>query len=269
MGGAVGNSSGFGGQQQQSFGMGGGMGGQQQQPSIIGSEYTTTVADRRGGGMGGQQQSSGVGMENFVSPARGGGFGNPYAGPMGGYGGQMGNPYAGQMGGYGPQMGYGGGMPPPAQPSGQMGFLQNMLQGQPQQPQQPQQPAWQQSDEWKGYQTQMSDLQNQLNQSPIMQQLQALQGKMQGYQQQYQPQAFQHQPLHNPYMQQQQQQQQMGQMGGIASLFGGMGLGMGQRPNQGMSQNTMQSAPPGMEMRKGHGGTYFVPKGTPYNPGMG
>ena len=97
--------------------------------------------------------------------------------------------------------------------------------------QQPQQPAWQQSDEWRGYQTQMSDLQNQLNQSPIMQQLQALQGKMQGYQQQYTPRPPQYgygNGNGNGYgygrrvmgVPQQYQNQ------GLASLFGGMGGAM-------------------------------------------
>lgn len=45
--------------------------------------------------------------------------------------------------------------------------------------------AWQQAPEWQGYQTQMADLQRQLDQSPLMQQMHALQSKMQGYQQQH------------------------------------------------------------------------------------
>ena len=140
---------------------------------------------------------------------------------------------------------------------------------QPYQPpyqQQPQQPAWQQSDEWKGYQTQMSDLQNQLNQSPIMQQLQALQGKMQGYQQQYTQRPPQYgyggmggygQPPRRSIGVPQQYQNQ-----GLASLMGGMG-GYGGTGGMGGYQ-----APQGMEARRGMGGTYFVPQGTPYNPGM-
>ena len=92
-------------------------------------------------------------------------FGGPF-GYGGGYGYQGGFPRYG--GGYGPMMGgYGGGY------GGGFG--------------QQQQPSWQQSDEWKGYQSQMNDLSNQLNQSPIMQQLHQLQDKMQSYQRQHPP----------------------------------------------------------------------------------
>ena len=54
---------------------------------------------------------------------------------------------------------------------------------QPMWQQQQQETAWQQAPEWQGYQTQMSDLQKQLDQSPIMQQMHALQDKMGAYQQ--------------------------------------------------------------------------------------
>ena len=74
-----------------------------------------------------------------------------------------------------------------------------------QNPFQPQQPSYMQDPEFQGYQTQVQDLNRQMNEymqkAPMYQQLQDLQGKMSGYQQRYQQQELQR-------MQQMQQMQQ-------------------------------------------------------------
>lgn len=107
-----------------------------------------------------------------------------------------------------------------ANPQGFQNYMQQMQQREQQMPgstmmgqqqQQPQQLPWQQSSEWQGYQTQMADLQNQLNQSPIMQQIQQLQNKMQGYQQQYAPQQRSSDGL-------------MGLARGMQAMYGGRGF---------------------------------------------
>jgi hypothetical protein len=147
------------------------------------------------GGMGGYgQQSMGFGGMN--------GFGGQ--GGMGGYGQQMG--YGG-MGGYGQQMGYGGG----TNPYQQLQSMGSMLQQQP--PQQPAAPDWLQSDEWKGYQTQRSDLQKQLEASDAWKGMQNLQTQMETYQQAHVP---QQQPRYGG-----------GYGGNYGGGFGGYGGGIG------------------------------------------
>ena len=66
-----------------------------------------------------------------------------------------------------------------------------------------------------------------------------------------------------------------GRMGGYGQPQPGMGLQalsslmQGRRGGFGGQQpQTMQQAPQGMEMRRGMGGSYYVPAGTPYDPAM-
>jgi hypothetical protein len=92
------------------------------------------------------------------------------------------------------------------------------------QPYQPQQEtAWQQAPEWQGYQTQMSDLQRQLDQSPLMQQMHALQSKMQGYQQSHaqRPQPMYQQPQYGGQRPGGYGNYNRGYGSGLAGLLGG------------------------------------------------
>ena len=61
---------------------------------------------------------------------------------------------------------------------------------------------------------------------------------------------------------QQMPQQAMGLQGLYSMLQGRRGGFGGQQPQ------AMQQAPQGMEMRRGMGGSYYVPAGTAYDPGM-
>ena len=149
-----------------------------------------------------------------------------------------------------------------------------------------QQRAFFQDPEFQGYRQQADDLSKQMNEymqkAPMYQQLQDLQGKMQGVQGRY---------ASNPYagsmgpgavdLTQQRAQpavmprnpiQQLGGVGGLATLLGGHSRLLQERPTPFPNQVQPAQAtipPPGMEMRKGPGGSYYVPTGTPYNPAMG
>jgi len=139
------------------------------------------------------------------------------------------------------------------QPLGQPFGMQN--------PFQPPQPAFMQDPEFQGYDTQMKDLHRQMQdyveKAPMYQQIQDLQKKMSGFQQRYNQQAMPQQAFPTPQPQYEQQQ-----LAGLQSLLGMLG-GMGSRSRPAITP------PQGMEARRGHGGTYFVPRGTPYYPGMG
>ena len=143
-------------------------------------------------------------------------------------------PFGNQFGG-----GFGGGQQQP---------MQN--------PFQPQQPSFMQYPEFQGYQTQLGDLQRQMNEymqkAPMYQQMQDLQGKMAPFQQRYQQQQMQQ-------MQQRQFQQpspfrrgQFQQPMGLMGLMGGRG---------GMQQPRMSMDMPYARGFASELPTYFMKKG--------
>lgn len=149
-----------------------------------------------GGGAGGMGQP--IGNASALPQ------GNPFGGGMGGgFGG--GSPFGMQQPSYGMQNPYINSMPGPSSAGGYMG-QQTAMSGSPpygmyqsrQQPpepnqvaqpmpQQPQQPAYQSNPDYQAYQTQMTDLNRQMDEyvkkAPMYQQIQDLQGKMRGFQQ--------------------------------------------------------------------------------------
>jgi len=116
-----------------------------------------------------------------------------------------------------------------------------------QNPFQPQQPSYMQDPEFQGYQTQVQDLNRQMNEymqkAPMYQQLQDLQGKMSGYQDRYRQQQMQ---------QMQQYQQPMGLQGLMALLGGRGGMAMPQQGayEQYVDRNNRAFASPTQEVKQ-------------------
>ena len=116
-----------------------------------------------------------------------------------------------------------------------------------QNPFQPQQPSYMQDPEFQGYQTQVQDLNRQMQEymqkAPMYQQLQDLQGKMSGYQDRYRQQQMQ---------QMQQYQQPMGLQGLMALLGGRGGMAMPQQGayEQYVDRNNRAFASPTQEVKQ-------------------
>jgi hypothetical protein len=275
--GNFGGNQGFGGFQQGGFGGGfnpmqGGFGGGQMQNPFM-------------GGMGG--------FGGGYSPYQ---MQNPFMGGMGGFGGGYGLPqrgFGGFGGGMGRDRGFGGGYgrafaEPQVMPQ-QPAFLQDQeFQG-----------YRQQSDDLS---KQMNEY---MQKAPMYQQLQDLQGKMRGVQDRYAPQqnqqgrgqsyedylngpmpaALGNKPMTREEFDVQQTGRLQGGLGTQQQAQDALRQALGGAPRQaqfgqaalgGLSQllrgqqmpQMQQTTPPGMEMRKGMGGSYYVPTGTPYNPAM-
>lgn len=261
------------------------------------------------GGYGGQMQNPFMGgMGGFgggYSPYQ---MQNPFMGGMGGFGGGYGPPQRGFGGGYGGQ-GFGGGYRRDFEdfepkPYGRPQMGQMAQQQQAQQRAFSQDPEFQgyrqQSDDLS---KQMNEY---MQKAPMYQQLQDLQGKMRGVQDRYAPQqnqqgrgqsyedylngpmpaALGNKPMTREEFDVQQTGRLQGGLGTQQQAQDALRQALGGAPRQaqfgqaalgGLSQllrgqqmpQMQQTTPPGMEMRKGMGGSYYVPTGTPYNPAMG
>ena len=136
-------------------------------------------------------------------------------------------PFGNQFGG-----GFGGGQQQPEMMMSDMQYRPERQQpfggqfGQPMQnPFQPQQPSFMQDPEFQGYQTQMQDLNRQMNEymqkAPMYQQMQDLQGKMAPFQQRYQQQQMQQMQQPSPFRRG--QFQQPAGLQGLMGMLGGRG----------------------------------------------